>query len=251
MMNLPNNSTDSPIRRLGIIGDVHAEHHRLAAALRVLRHRGVDAIVCTGDIVDGVGCPNQSVALLEKSGVQVVRGNHDRWILESKARHIPNAHQLADLSPATRDYLESLPVQLEIQTPGGPLLLCHGIANNDLKKVWPGTARMATEKCTTLDAIIETGDFSLMINGHMHFRTMMHFETLTLINAGTLKGTNWPGFSLIDFDVQRISAFEFLPSGVEHTRSLPLGPPENRVVWRNTQCFTGNWEPVRLFDTRT
>ncbi len=239
----------APIRRLGVIGDVHAEHHRLAAALRVLESRAVDAIVCTGDIVDGVGCPDRATELLQKADVHVVRGNHDRWILESRVRHVAQAHQLHNLAPATRDYLSRLPVQLELDTILGRVLLCHGVAGNDLKKVWPGTTRMATERCKKLDAIIETGAYQLMINGHMHFRTLMYFETLTLINAGTLKGTHWPGFSLIDLEQAQISAFEFRPSGVEQTRTLNLFPSSNQVRWHNTQCFSGNWDPIRLFHT--
>ncbi|MDA0273253.1 MAG: metallophosphoesterase, partial [Proteobacteria bacterium] len=112
------------IRKLGVIGDVHAEHHRLEAALEHLGSLETDAIVCTGDIVDGVGCPNESIKLLNHSEVFTVRGNHDRWILEDKARHIEDAHSVDDLSEASLSYLNALPSQVTLDTIRGKLLLC-------------------------------------------------------------------------------------------------------------------------------
>ncbi|MDG2274099.1 MAG: metallophosphoesterase, partial [Halioglobus sp.] len=156
------------VRRLGVIGDVHAEHHRLNAALLYLQGLNVDALVCTGDIVDGIGCPNKSISLLQRSLVHTVRGNHDRWILEGKARHIENAHSLTELSEVSLSYLDSLPTQISLDTCRGKLLLCHGMADDDLKKVWPGTQDMPVERSHLLDNIILEGEYQYVINGHMH-----------------------------------------------------------------------------------
>ena len=38
------------MKRIGIIGDVHAEHLRLSAALEYLGESEVDAVLCTGDL---------------------------------------------------------------------------------------------------------------------------------------------------------------------------------------------------------
>ncbi|RZO29019.1 MAG: metallophosphoesterase, partial [SAR116 cluster bacterium] len=43
------------MERIGIIGDVHAEHRRLETALRVLKDEQVDVVLCTGDLADGRG----------------------------------------------------------------------------------------------------------------------------------------------------------------------------------------------------
>ena len=47
------------ITRLGVIGDVHAEDIRLELALNHLQANGVDQIICPGDVVDGIGCPER------------------------------------------------------------------------------------------------------------------------------------------------------------------------------------------------
>lgn len=236
----------SDIQRLGVIGDVHAEHERLAMAIDHLTGLGAQAMVCTGDIVDGIGCPNESVALLQQAEVVTVRGNHDRWVVENKARHVANAHTIDDLSEQTREYILDLPKQTSISTTGGDLMLCHGIGDDDLRKVWPGTDRMGVERSRKLDQIIDDANYRYIINGHMHFRTLIHFEALTLINAGTLKGEHWPGFSMIDFEDNLISAYEFTDNGVQLAREQLL-IEDHHVIWKDTQAFSGNWEPVRLF----
>ena len=169
-------SAAGKIKKLGVIGDVHSEHHRLEATLAHLEGLDTDAIVCTGDIVDGIGCPNESIKLLDSASVFTVRGNHDRWILEDKARHITDAHSVTELSEESLSYLTSLPSQVTLDTIRGKLLLCHGVADDDLRKVWPGTERMAIERSHLLDKIILEGEFQYLINGHMHFRTLIHFE---------------------------------------------------------------------------
>lgn len=50
--------------RLGLIGDVHAEDERLAAALEVFAAERVDRALCTGDVVDGHGDIDRTCALL-------------------------------------------------------------------------------------------------------------------------------------------------------------------------------------------
>ncbi len=234
------------IKRLGVIGDVHAEDERLSQALAHLDEMNLDELVCTGDIVDGAGCPNESVKLLKSAGAHTVRGNHDRWVMEDKARHVPDAHHLDDLHDETHEYLSNLPTQVRLETVNGALLLCHGVADNDLKKVWPGTERMDIERSSELDEIINDGYYRYLINGHMHFRTLMHFHGLTLINAGTLRGIHWPGFSMIDFEEHTITAFEFKDDAINLVRTLSL-VDESHTVWRDTQEFSGGWEPVRLF----
>lgn len=232
---------------IGIIGDVHAEEGRLAAALAWMRERGVETLLCTGDVADGPGSVDACCALLAESGAHTVRGNHDRWLLEDRVRNIPDAHRLKDVGRDTRDFLEELPTTLQVDTSMGPLLLCHGIGENDLRKVWPGTERMEAERSHELDAILAAGAHRLLVNGHMHYRVLIDFPELLLINAGTLAARHRPGISLIDFEAASITACEFEDGGV--------GPPvahfpllsEGRRVWDDTQSFDGSWSAITLY----
>ena len=94
--------------RVGILGDLHSEDLRLKVALEFFEKSQVDFIVCTGDIADGRGNIDKSCELLKLFSVTCVRGNHDRWLLDNKVRHIPEAHLCADLNVDSLAFLNDL-----------------------------------------------------------------------------------------------------------------------------------------------
>lgn len=234
--------------RVGLIGDVHAECSRLEAALDHFDARGVDTVLCTGDVVDGKGCVERACRLLEERDVLCVAGNHERWILGNRVRHIPDAHALDGLDERSRTFLEGLPRTLDISTRAGPLLLCHGIGENDQRKIFPGTERVPVERSQELDAIIARGRHRILVNGHLHYRMIVDFESLTLINAGTLKRDNRSGFMELDLeaDVVRFNGFDDALNVFEQAVYPFAG--HSRRVFRDTRCFDGDWTPFPLFD---
>ena len=234
---------NTPNPTLGLIGDVHSEHGRLEAALNFFSDHSIDTILCTGDIVDGPGNPDRCVELLIKHAVHTVAGNHERWLLSNKARGIPHAHRLEDLEPKTRNFLASLPKSLTLDCHDQTVMLCHGIGHNDMGKVWPGTDRMPPERSEILDQIIEDGSVQWLINGHLHFKTLLPFHSLTLINAGTLTGERWPGFSTLNVQDQPLTTFEFIDNAIRPIASLVV----SESLWANTQSFNGAWQPPALY----
>ena len=234
------------IRRLGIIGDLHGEDVRLARALEWLHGQQLDALVCTGDIADGRGCINRSCSLLIQADVAVVAGNHDRWLLADRVRHIADAHRAEQLTDDNLEFLQELPKQRRLQTLLGDLMLCHGVADNDLGKVWPGTAKSTVRRSAELDALIAGGDYRFLINGHMHFRVLIDFPELLLINAGTLKG-EYGGISVADFESDQISAYEVGDGVTPVLVSQHTLTSVSRRIWADTQAFDANWQPVTLY----
>ncbi len=232
--------------KIGIIGDVHAEHEHLDTAIQHLKALDAEIIICTGDIADGTGNLDRCVELLQTHNVVTVRGNHDRWLLTDKVRHVANAHVRQHIAPASLDYLAGLPTQHYLPTVAGNLLLCHGMADNDLQKIWPGTERMPAERCHRLDEIIASDQVSFVVNGHVHYRTLIHFSNLLLINAGTLKRVHQPGFGLLDLNRQHIQGFEFEPT-VRAVRCHSVTPGPDTTVFPNTQHFNGSWQPLTLY----
>ncbi len=236
------------LRRLGLIGDVHAEHRRLDAALNFLLGERTDAICCTGDLADGSGSIDTCCELLSAADVLCVAGNHDRWLLANRMRNVPDAHQLSRISPTSREYLANLPSVRCIDTPLGTALLCHGVGGNDLRKVWPGSVRMPIERSPELDELIAGGTTRLVVNGHMHYRAIINFDRLTLLNAGTLKGAHRPGVSIVDFEFGSVTAFEFdADLGLHRVAERLMNEADGRRVWRDTQEFDSAWTPVTLY----
>lgn len=236
------------IKRIGLIGDVHAEHRHLDAALTFFASQRLDATVCTGDLADGSGSLESCCDLLKQSRALVVAGNHDRWLVTDRMRGVPQAHDRKTLNDDTLDFISALPAMRTIETVAGSVLLCHGVGDNDMRKVWPGTARMPLERSTELDDIIDAGRTHLVLNGHMHYRVIVNFDALTLINAGTLKDVHRPGVAILDLVEDTVTAYEFgADSGLVEVMQRRINGVESRRVWKDTQAFDGRWEPVALY----
>jgi len=71
-------------------------------------------------------------------------------------------------------------------------------AGTDLRKVWPGSARMPIERSPELDELITHGETRSSSTAILHYRVIVNFDRLTLLNAGTLKGEHRPGVSIFD-----------------------------------------------------
>jgi putative phosphoesterase len=196
--------TAAPIERAGVLGDIHAEHERLGAALAFLRDAGVTTLFSVGDIVDGAGDLDRCCDMLMDHGVIAVRGNHDRWLLEDTMRGLPGAHRLADLAPASKAFLESLPPTRTMETTAGRLLLCHGLADNDMKKLTPDDEGYELQCNDELSALIARGDVSVVIGGHTHRRMVRRFGHLAVVNAGTIHRAYRPCVAIVDFSGREV-----------------------------------------------
>ena len=117
-----------------------------------------------------------------------------------------------------------------------------------MRKVWPGTARMPIERSPELDSLIELDDTRFVINGHLHYRVIVNFEQLTLLNAGTLEGRT--SSRRVDprlrcADRQRVRVRR------ETSRCMRVAErpmrDETRRIWRDTQEFDSGWTPVTLY----
>lgn len=235
---------ESTLTRLGVLGDVHAEHERLAAALDWFAGQRLDAVLCTGDLADGPGCINRCCELLREAGVLTVAGNHDRWLLDDKVRHLPGAHRREELTDDNRAYLADLPRTVELETAAGRLMLCHGVGEHDMAKVWPGTRGAdSIRRSAALDGLLHAGAHRFMVHGHLHYRVLIDFENLLLLNAGTLKGDQ-AGVGVMDFGERRLQAFTFDGDRPRHSAEHALDPGSARRVWRDTGDFDGCWDPV-------
>jgi predicted phosphodiesterase len=61
----------------GILGDIHGNREALEAALAALDARGIDALLCVGDLVGYNADPDACVDLLRRRGAISIAGNHD------------------------------------------------------------------------------------------------------------------------------------------------------------------------------
>jgi predicted phosphodiesterase len=196
------------LRRIGVIGDIHAEDDRLAAALAHLRALGAERILAVGDIVDRSGGDvDRCCALLASHDVLAVRGNHDRWIVANEMRMLSGAHLLADLEPSSREFLAALPKTRMLSTVAGDLLLCHAVGEDDMVRLHEDDEGYALTCNDALQAVLASG-VPLMVCGHTHNPMVRAFAGLTVINAGTLQRDSAPCFLFADLERRTVQFFD-------------------------------------------
>jgi predicted phosphodiesterase len=201
------------IRRVGLIGDLHAEDDALAFAIRELRQMGAETLLQVGDIADGPGDLSRTVALLVEHQVLAVRGNHDRWLLGNQLRDLPHAQKLESTQPAVVDYLTQLPVTREFRSPRGHVLLCHGLGTNDLVGVKPDHEGYDITSNTALQQLISERRYRFVLNGHTHRAMLRTFGPLSIVNAGTLFREYERAFTLVDFERGELVRFRHAAGG--------------------------------------
>lgn len=210
--------------RCGVVGDVHCESDVLATVLEALETLGVSTVLCVGDLVDGEGDADKTLALLEDNGVQCVAGNHERWFLTGEQRNLE--HATTEVSESSRAFLESLPKLRHYESAHGNVLLCHGVGEADEAWLLPDTKGYALQDIPTLRELMLDDDVQFMIGGHTHHHMVRVFPGLTVINAGTIHRKSTQTFTVIDFDQLTVDvhAADAEHAVLEH-QALPTPPP--------------------------
>jgi diadenosine tetraphosphatase ApaH/serine/threonine PP2A family protein phosphatase len=103
---------------LGVLTDIHANRQALAVCLKAARARGVERLICLGDLVGYGADPEWTVETmmdLVEHGAIVVRGNHDNAIGSLSESMNAEAQAAIEwtrgrLSAAQRRFLADLPL---------------------------------------------------------------------------------------------------------------------------------------------
>ena len=171
------------ITKLGFITDLHADLGALQAALTHMDSRGVDLIVCGGDIVDGGDCPEQTIALLQDRMIPCIRGNHDRWAVERQDRGDP-AHQGDErplpLRDETVDWLRGLPETWSATIGGVRVVACHGTPLSDSEGIHPD------EEDDELAQWLAMMGAEVLLCGHTHVPVARTLAGGAVLNPGAL-----------------------------------------------------------------
>lgn len=126
-----------------IIADIHGNLAGLHLVLRDIALRGIEKIICLGDIVEGGQQNSEVVALLQSRSIPIIRGNHDA---------IHDSH----LSTAQDVWLAQLPESLCI----GDLLFTHISPRRKMNVI-----------ASSVEAwnVFEEVSFRLCFIGHLHY----------------------------------------------------------------------------------
>ncbi|NPV14097.1 metallophosphoesterase [candidate division WOR-3 bacterium] len=113
---------------LGVLSDIHGNLEALTAVLQLFNEKGVQTVLCAGDIVGYGPDPERCIEQLQKIGAKTVAGNHEWGVLgrtdidsfNHSARFAIKWTQKR-LSAAQREYLGNLPLIYQF----GPIHMVH------------------------------------------------------------------------------------------------------------------------------
>ncbi len=184
---------------IALIADIHGNRWALEAVLADIRSRGIDRISNLGDSLYGPLDPAGTADLLIELGLQTVRGNEDRILLEGSPEgmvgngeedenHTSLAFTLSCLTTDHHDWLASLPSSLVCTADGVDLFLCHGTPRRDDEYLLhavtaDGVVSRSTLELSSLIADIEP---SCIACGHDHLPAERRIEQWLIVNPGSV-----------------------------------------------------------------
>lgn len=174
---------------VGVISDVHANVVALEAVLAALKSKGVDNIVCLGDVVGYGPSPNETIELLRSERVFCTLGAADERIAYDFARGKLPRKGVADsilewtrgvLEPRNFEFLRGLPVQHRIVTPAGRLRFFHGTPETPSERI------NLNQDPGSLTRLLERNRCRVLAAGGTHVPYYRKLPTGAVLNPGSV-----------------------------------------------------------------
>lgn len=202
--------------RIALFSDIHSNYHALDAVLADMAGRGVDRMVCLGDVTLKGPLPKACVDRLRSLGCPVVLGNTDGCYHpdSAPARYTPRnqsqAEVIADferhcaaLTEDDRQWLQTLPVMHTVTAEGVRIDLFHAVPHSNYVLLWPWSGN---EELEILRAHAETKVAGF---GHNHRAFVRVVKGMVVVNSGSVgapfDGDPRAGYAILELEQGRIS----------------------------------------------
>ena len=180
--------------KIAVISDIHANFPALEAVMKDIRRENCEKVFCLGDLAMAGPQPHMVIDFVRKqSDWTVIQGNTDKLIAEYSQKTYEDVKQmypmmanaLADdariLEEDKKQYLKSLPPQLELEIEGVKVLLVHGSPRKNNENIFPNMPLNDVEE------MIKDTDADLIFCGHTHqpcgYQTS---SKQTVVNVGSV-----------------------------------------------------------------
>ncbi|MEM1299684.1 MAG: metallophosphoesterase family protein [Pseudomonadota bacterium] len=175
--------------RFAAIADIHGNCLALEAVLADIEARGITDIVNLGDFFSGPLEAGRTTDLLMSRSFPSIRGNHDRWLVETPPEEmgVSDIAAYRELSPQHLNWLRQIPATA---TYGDDVFLCHGTPTSDTQ-YWLEAVDVAGHVAPAPLNDIETAavghDYSLLLCAHTHLpRTVRLSDGRMVVNPGSV-----------------------------------------------------------------
>lgn len=180
--------------KFAVIADIHSNIYALQAALKDLQEKNIQEIYCAGDLVGYASFPNEVISILKEKNIPTLMGNYDEAIAyfkptcgcdykDEKAAQIGNqsiSWTKVHTSEESKEYIKSLPKQLEFVAKGKKVLIVHGSPRQINEYLFQD------KPLEELKEILGLTDAEILICGHTHLPYHKVIDGKHLINAGSV-----------------------------------------------------------------
>jgi len=176
--------------KVAVIADIHGNHYALSEVLKVARQEKAEKLLVLGDICGYYYHPDKVLQLIEDWDFRLIRGNHERLLLDLKMEKIIETELRKQYGSGHRFAIEKLseeeiyriclaPDQLQVEFDNVSILMCHGSPVDSDQYLYPDSEKVVLEGCD-----VENIDFVLV--GHSHYPFTVRNKFSTLINVGSV-----------------------------------------------------------------
>jgi putative phosphoesterase len=186
------------IKKIALLGDVHANLPALEAVLSHAKNLGAEEIWNIGDFLGYGAFPNQVVKRMRKKKFTSIIGNYDLKVLDFPKKDEnwrQNKHPLKylafkwahdNLSRKSRQFLISLPEEREIEVGSFRFLLVHGSPVSNEELLEPATPERRLLEIQQIAKETYGVEFAAIICGHSHQAFTRQVEKTLFVNTGSV-----------------------------------------------------------------
>lgn len=220
---------DADLGRVAVFGGVYSNHLALAAAIADARRRGVDAMICLGDLGAFGPNPDKVFPLLREHGISVVRGNYDDSIArglddcqcgytdprDNHYARLSYRYTFENTSPENRAWMADFPDGLRFRLGGRDVLAFHGSPRQTNEFLWESTT-----PTHFLRKLGEDFHADVLLGTHTGIHWTRRWAAGTYVNVGALgrpanDGRTDVWYALIDGMGDDV-AVDFVPVAYDH-----------------------------------
>ena len=193
--------------KIAVISDIHGNLEATKKVLLDIKNRGIDKVICLGDIIANGTHSNACIDLIKENCFVVISGNTDRYFTqehdmdalpELEQKRINWNRQL--LTEENRKYLQSLPFCFEFYMSGSLVRVFHASPRKDDEVV------LNLDTIETKSTMFEPSPLTpsqeiadIVLYGHIHHQYLDKLYNKTLINVGSV-GNSFDVIRKPDFD---------------------------------------------------
>lgn len=189
--------------RFAVIADIHGNSDALLAVLDDIEAHNIESVVNLGDHLSGPMAALETIELLLARNMPSIRGNHDRWLVETDPEDMGSIDRVAfvQLDAQHLDWLRNLPATLYLTD---EIFLCHGTPDSDttywLEAVSPSGDVISKPRDEIARAAQGIGA-SLLMCGHTHLPRRVDLpDGRVVLNPGSV---GCPGY-IDEYPVQHV-----------------------------------------------